>query len=184
MSLISFTVLPIIGLPSPASATRIYAPSWTGKASSNAGATNPLASRLTISSPAQTMWSAFDHLGRGPAPYSGSKSFRSDILAIVLILRFDDLFSSLNTRFAKAHERRFSSSEFVHIITISASVIPALTSVLLERTDPLMTRQSIDCDSFIASRSLSIRTMSRPSCLRAAATPRPTSPAPPMIILI
>ncbi len=153
-------------------------------ASSKAGATSPLASLLTISSPAQTMWSALDHLGSGPAPTSGSSSVLSDILAMVRILLLDDLFSSLKMRFAKAHDSRFSSSESVHMITTSASVMPALTRARLDSTDPLIIRQSIDWDSLIASRSLSIRTMSLPSCLRALATPRPTWPAPPMMILI
>ncbi len=75
-------------------------------------------------------------------------------------------------------------SLFVAITIISASVIPALNRESLDRTLPVTNRQSRYWDSFIAVGSVSMRATLLFSCLRAAATPRPTSPAPAMITLI
>ena len=77
-------VLPINAELGITSATAIQALSPRGRISSTEGASSPAANCLTISSEAQTIWSARVHLSRGPAPLFLSNRVGSRIFAIVV----------------------------------------------------------------------------------------------------
>ena len=172
-------VLPINAELGITSATAIQALSPSGRISSTEGARSPAANCLTISSEAQTIWSARVHLSRGPAPLFLSSKVGSRIFAIVVnpLVALSPT-CSLYTLFAKAQPSRFTSSLFVQSTMISASLIPARNNESRERASPVTNKQSRDWDSLIASGSGSINATCRLSSLRAAATPLPTSPAP------
>ena len=143
------------------------------------GATKPEINCSTTSVEGETTKFVRAQFPNGPAPLVGCVISESRTLAIVI--NPEAVLSptcSLNTRFANAQPRMFTLSSFVAKTIISASLIPALTNESLESAFPVIKRQSKDCESLIALGSGSIIATPLFSPRSAAATPRPTSPAP------